>query len=306
MGSTIADHLLNEGVAEVVLLDNFARGRPENVVAAEGSGRARTVVGDIRDRGLVAELTVGIDLVFHQAALRVTQCAEDPREAIEVMVDGTHNVVDAALAAGVKKLIAASSASIYGMATEFPTPEDHHGYDNRTLYGAAKLFGEGLLRSYAATRDLSYVALRYFNVYGPRMDIHGVHTEVLARWMEAIDAGQPPLVNGDGTDSLDLVFVDDVARANLLAARADATDRVYNVASGTETTLAELAHRLSRAMGTDLEPVFGSAGRPHPVPRRLGDTRRAREELGFSADVGLEEGLRRLVAWREAQSAAVR
>lgn len=305
VGSTIADHLLAEGLAEIVLLDDFTRGRPENVAAAEASGRVRTVLGDIRDRELVAELMSETDLVFHQAALRITRCAEDPGEAMGVMVDGTHNVIEAALAARVDKVIAASSASVYGMATTFPTPEDHHGYGNRTLYGAAKAFGEGLLRSYASTHGLSYVALRYFNVYGPRMDIHGAHTEVLPRWMDAIDGGRRPRVDGDGTDSLDVVFVEDVARANVLAARAEVTDRVYNVASGTETSLVDLAHRLLGAMGSDLEPEFGPARRVNPVPRRLGDTRRAREELGFSAEVGLEEGLRRLVAWRKGESAGV-
>ena len=141
----------------------------------------------------------------------------------------------------VRKIVAASSASVYGLAEVFPTREDHHPYDNKTLYGAAKLFNEGLLRAFHNMHDLDYVALRYFNVYGPRMDVHGVYTEVLVRWMERIAAGDPPLIVGDGHTSMDFVFSDDIARANLLAARADVTDVVCNVASGTETSLNELA-----------------------------------------------------------------
>ena len=185
----------------------------------------RLVEGDIRDRELVAELTRGIDVVFHQAALRITQCAEEPRLALEVMVDGTYNVIEAALNEGVRKIVAASSASVYGLAEQFPTDESHHPYANDTLYGAAKTFNEGLLRSFHAMQGLDYVALRYFNVYGPRMDIHGVYTEVLVRWMERIEAGKPPLILGDGSQTMDFVYIGDVARANVLAAAADVDRR---------------------------------------------------------------------------------
>ncbi len=157
------------------------------------------------------------------------------------MVDGTFNVIEAAANANVRKVVAASSASVYGMAEEFPTAEHHHGYDNRTLYGASKMFNEGLLRSFHDMYGLDYVALRYFNAYGPRMDIHGVYTEVLVRWMERIAAGQPPLILGDGLQTMDFVYVDDIARANILAATAPVTDEVFNVACGVETSLLELA-----------------------------------------------------------------
>jgi UDP-glucose 4-epimerase len=176
IGSTITDQLVAAGAAEVVVLDNLVRGRRQNLSAALASGRVRLVEGDIRDRALVASLMAGVSVVFHQAAIRITQCASEPRLALEVLVDGTYEVVEAAADAGVGKVIAASSASVYGLAEEFPTPERHHPYANDTLYGAAKVFNEGLLRSFAATRDLRYVALRYFNVYGPRMDVHGLYT----------------------------------------------------------------------------------------------------------------------------------
>jgi UDP-glucose 4-epimerase len=246
----------------------------------------------------------GVSVVFHEAAIRITQCASEPRLALEVLVDGTYEVIEAAADAGVGKVIAASSASVYGLAEEFPTSERHHPYANDTLYGAAKVFNEGLLRSFAATRDLRYVALRYFNVYGPRMDVHGLYTEVLIRWMERIEAGQPPLILGDGSQTMDFVFTEDVARANLLAATSDVSDAVFNVGSGTETSLLELATLLTRVMGADTEPEFGPARGVNGVTRRLADTSLAAERLGWKAGVGLAEGLERLVAWWREQRAA--
>jgi UDP-glucose 4-epimerase len=197
--------------------------------------------------------------------------------------------------------VAASSASVYGMADRFPTGEDQHPYNNDTLYGAAKAFNEGLLRSYHAMYGLDYVALRYFNVYGPRMDVHGVYTEVLVRWMERIADGRPPLILGDGRQTMDFVHVGDVARANVLAATASATDEVFNVASGTETSLARLARVLLDAMGAEPRVERGPARAVNNVARRLADTRRAERELGFRAQIGLEEGLRGLVQWWRAE-----
>jgi UDP-glucose 4-epimerase len=304
VGSTLADQLVQAGAAEIVVLDNLVRGRRENLAWASANGPVRIVEGDIRDRALVAEVTRGIDVVFHQAAIRITQCAEEPRLALEVLVDGTFNVLEAAAQEGVRKVVAASSASIYGLAQEFPTDEQHHPYANDTLYGAAKTFNEGLLRSLHAMNGLDYVALRYFNVYGPRMDIYGVYTEVLVRWMERISAGVPPLILGDGSQTMDFVYIDDVARANVLAASADVTDAAFNVASGVETSLAELAQMLLNVMEADLPVEHGPERGVNKVPRRLADTSHAREQLGFEAQVDLEEGLRRLVEWWRDEQAA--
>jgi len=300
IGSTIADILAREADVDIVVLDNFVRGRRANLAAAEATGKLEVIDGDIRDREAVAKATSGADVVFHEAAIRITQCVEEPRLALEVLVDGTYNVVEAAADAGVGKIVTASSASVYGLAEEFPTTERQHPYGNRTLYGAAKAFNEGLLRSFNDMVGLDYVALRYFNVYGPRMDIFGVYTEVLVRWMERIAAGQPPLILGDGSQTMDFVYVDDVARANIAAATAPVSDRVFNVASGTETSLRGLADALLRAMGSDLEPEFGPERKVNPVSRRLADTSAARDLLGFTAQVDLDEGLRRLVDWWQA------
>lgn len=309
IGSTIVDQLAAAGAGEIIVLDNFARGRRQNLARALTSGTVRVVEGDIRDRALVSGLMRGTDVAFHLAAIRITQCASEPRLALEVLVDGTYDVVEEAAAAGVRKLVVSSSASVYGLATRFPTPEAHHPYANDTLYGAAKTFNEGLLRSFRAMRGLDYVALRYFNVYGPRMDIHGAYTEVLIRWMERIEAGFPPLILGDGTQTMDFVFTEDVARANLLAAESAATDEVFNIGSGTETSLLELARALLNVMESDLPLEFGPSRSVNSVTRRLADVSLAGNLLGWRAEVGLEEGLRRLVAWwraeRAAESAAV-
>lgn len=303
IGSHVVDLLVRGGAQEIVVLDNLVRGRLSNLDWARANGTVRLVRGDIRDVSLVHELTGGKDLVFHLAAIRITQCAQEPRLANEVLVDGTFNVLEAAAAAGVRKVVASSSASVYGLADEFPTPERQHPYHNDTFYGAAKTFNEGMLRSFHAMSGLDYVALRYFNVYGPRMDIYGLYTEVLIRWMERIESGTPPLILGDGAQTMDFVHVADIARANILAAEADVTDEVFNIASGTETSLKELAQALSEVMKFDGAPEHGPARAVNGVTRRLADTSAARQRLGFTAEIGLRDGLAGLVDWWRGQRA---
>jgi UDP-glucose 4-epimerase len=304
IGSHVVDLLVRGGADEIVVLDNFVRGRRGNIAWALENGPVRVVEGDIRDSGVLHEVTTGKDLVFHLAAIRITQCAEDPRLANEVLVDGTFNVLEAAQTAAVRKVIASSSASVYGLAEQFPTTERHHPYNNDTFYGAAKAFNEGMLRSFHSMYGLDYVALRYFNVYGPRMDIHGLYTEVLIRWMERMDSGQAPLILGDGLQTMDFVHVADIARANILAAEADITDDVFNIASGTETSLKDLAHALSEVMKSDLAPEHGPARAVNGVTRRLASLTAAQEKLGFTAELGLHEGLQGLVDWWRAERAA--
>jgi UDP-glucose 4-epimerase len=297
IGSTLVDALLDAGVNRIDVLDNLVRGRLGNLEGALESGQVELIHGDIGNRDLVHDLTKGKDLVFHQAAIRITQCAEEPRLALEVMVDGTFNILEAAAEHQVDKLIAASSASVYGMAEEFPTTERHHHANNDTFYGAAKSFNEGMARSFHAMSGLDYVMLRYFNVYGPRMDVHGLYTEVLVRWMERIMDGKPPLIFGNGLQTMDFVFTADVARANVLAAASGVSHGIYNVASGTETSLLEMAQALLRVMGSDLKVEHGPDRLVNSVVRRLADTTAARQDLGFKAEVELEEGLRELVSW---------
>jgi len=298
VGSTTIDLLLQHHKPEkIIILDNLERGTIGNVDGALRDPRVELVKGDIRDIATVQRVTDGMDSVIHMATLRITACAEQPRAALETMCDGSYNVLEAAVAKGVKKFVTASSASIYGLADVFPTKEDHHPYNNRTWYGASKIMLEGLLRSFNDMYGLPYVALRYFNVYGPRMDIYGKYTEVLIRWMERIEAGQPPLIFGDGKQTMDFVYIDDVARSNILALQSDKSDNVYNVASGTETSLNDLAYALLRVMGSNMQPEYGPERKVNPVSRRLADTTAAKRDLGFTAEVDLDEGLRRLVDW---------
>jgi UDP-glucose 4-epimerase len=298
VGSTTIDLLLRDyDPAQIVILDNLNRGTLHNVDEALKDPRVTLVRGDIRDVETVNKVTQGMDAVIHMATLRITACAAEPREALGVMCDGSFNVLEAARVAGVKKVVAASSASIYGLAEQFPTREDHHPYGNRTWYGASKIMLEGLLRSYNDMFKMPYVALRYFNVYGPRMDLHGRYTEVLIRWMDRIAAGQPPLILGDGKTTMDFIYIEDVARSNILSLESDVSDEVFNVASGVETSLNDLAAALLNVMGSKLKPEYGPERSVNPVSRRLACTKKAAEKLGFRSTITLEDGLSRLVDW---------
>ena len=301
VGSHVIDRLLDEGCAKIIGVDNMQRGQMSNLSSALESGRVEFDTIDIRDKAAMAPLVKGTDVLFHFAAPRITQCAEEPRLAIETMVEATFNLLEQCVENKVSKVVASSSASVYGMADAFPTTEAHHPYSNRTLYGAAKAFNEGLLRSFHDMYGLDYVALRYFNIYGPRMDIHGVYTEVMVRWMERIAAGEPPLIFGDGHQTMDFIDVDDVARANVLAAKSDVTDDVFNVATGTETSLRGLADMMLSVMGSKASPEFREARSVNGVERRLADTSHASRAIGFNAEIPLDAGLARLVDWWKTQ-----
>ncbi len=300
IGSTIVDQLLERlPTCRIRIVDNLSRGTLFNLDRALASGRVDLIREDIRHFSKIAPHFHGVDAVFHQAAIRITRCAQEPRECLEVLVDGTFNVLQACVEAGVRRVIAASSASIYGLADEFPTPESHPPYNNRTWYGAAKVANEAMLRSFHDMYALDYVALRYFNVYGPRMDVFGKYTEVLIRWLDCLDRGEPPKIFGDGRQTMDFVYVDDVARANLLALESDVSDEVFNVASGVETSLLQLLQALLRVTGhEDVLPEFAPPRAVNPVPRRLANTTKAEKILGFHSRVDLDQGLQRLVAWR--------
>jgi UDP-glucose 4-epimerase len=300
IGSTIVDQLLaTDPRLSIVVLDNLSRGTLLNLEDALASGRVELVREDIRYFDRIRPYFDGIDAVFHQAAIRITRCAQEPRECLEVLIDGTFNVLQACVEAKISRLVAASSASVYGMADSFPTSENHHPYNNRTWYGASKVANEGMLRSFHDMFGLNYVALRYFNVYGPRMDVFGKYTEVLIRWLDCLDRGEAPKIFGDGRQTMDFIYVGDVARANLLAMQSNVADEVFNVASGTETSLLDLLNALLRVVGKEnVQPMFCPERAVNPVPRRLADTEKASQILGFQAQIGLEEGLRRMVDWR--------
>jgi|SRR5882724_4598329 len=288
VGSHIADQLLELGAA-VVVLDNLSGGNRGNIPAG-----AQFYQGDIRNKDLVRSLIIsgGMDYVFHQAAVKIKQCAENPQLGIDVIATGTLNVFQSAAESGTR-VVAASSSSIYGLADEFPTTEKHHSYNDTTLYGAGKAFTEGIARSL----DLDCVMLRYFSVYGPRVDVSGMYTEVLPRWMDRISDGLSPLIEGDGSATRDFIYVEDVARANILAAQSDVIG-AFNIASGIETTLTDLAEMLLTIMGSDLTPEYGPVRKIDPVPRKKADISAAKEQLGWEPQVDLKTGLKELVSWR--------
>jgi UDP-glucose 4-epimerase len=308
IGSTTIDLLLREhDPAQIVIFDNLVRGSLHNVQEMLDDPRVTLVEGDIRDVPAMRRATEGMDAVIHMATLRITACAAEPREALEVMCDGSYNALEAARDCGVKKFVTASSASVYGLADTFPTREDHHPYNNRTWYGASKVMLEGLLRSFHDMYGLPYVAFRYFNVYGPRMDVHGKYTEVLIRWMERIENGIPPLILGDGKTTMDFINVADIARANVLGLASDVSDEIFNVGSGVETSLQDLAAALLKVMGReDLQPEYGPENKVNPVSRRLADVSKAEQMLGFRAGLDLEQGLEDLVQWWRANKDRVK
>lgn len=305
VGSHIVDHALAAGAREVIAVDALVRGVPENLDQALAGGRARLVELDIRDREAVMVTLKGCDVLFHQAALRWTRCQESPRECQEVMVEGTFNVLEAAAEAKVRRVVMASSAVVYGEPARLPLDEDHPLLGT-TVYGAAKVANEQLGRAFAKLHDLPVVSLRYFNVYGPRMDVRSRFVEVMVRWLNAIDKGKPLTLFGDGSASADFVYVDDVVRANMLAAESPVGDAIVNVCSGVETRMRDLAALLLELTGSDV----GVRYEPQPpgaLPqRRYGDPRRAAEVLGFRAETDLRVGSQRLIEWRKQALGAIR
>jgi UDP-glucose 4-epimerase len=302
VGSHIVDQLLDEPVREVIVLDNLVRGTRENLSTAVGDDRVSRVEGSILDTELLAELMSGTDYVFHLAALWLYECVHEPRSAVEVNIVGTFNVIEAAQAAGVKKVINSSSASVYGDAVETPMTEDHP-FNNRTTYGATKIAGEQLFRAFNEQHGLDYVGLRYMNVYGPRMDYKGTYVSVIMKVLDKIEAGEPPQIFGDGSQAYDFVHVTDVARANILALKSDASDVNVNVGTGVKTTIKELVDALLEITGSDLVPEYLPQEEMF-VTHRVGSTELAENLTGFRAKIPYLDGLRSVVEWRAADQVA--
>jgi UDP-glucose 4-epimerase len=303
LGSHITDQLTQTGAREIVVVDDFVRGTRANLAEAVRDPRVQVVEGSITDRPLLASLMTGADYVFHLAALWLYECVHEPRKALEVNVVGTYNVVEAAAAAGVKKVVYSSSASVYGDAAFTPMTEDHP-FNNRTMYGATKIAGEQFFRAFYEQTRTDYVGLRYMNIYGPRMDYKGTYVSVIMKVLDRIEEGLPPIIFGDGSQAYDFVHVADVARANILAMQAEATDEFFNIGIGVKTTIRELVDLLLEITGSDLEPEY----RPQEqmfVTHRVGSTEKAERLLGFRATVPLEAGLRSVVEWRQRDAAAL-
>jgi UDP-glucose 4-epimerase len=301
LGSHIVDQLTSTTAREIVVLDNFVRGTRENLHDAVEDPRVTVVDGSVTDRRLLAQLMSGTDYVFHLAGLWLYECVHEPRSALEVNVVGTYNVIEAAAAARVKRVVYSSSASVYGDAVFTPMTEDHP-FNNRTMYGATKIAGEQFFRAFYEQHRMDYVGLRYMNIYGPRMDDKGTYVSVIMKVLDRLDQGLPPIIFGDGSQAYDFVHVEDVARANILAVQADATDEFFNIGIGIKTTIRELVDLLLEITGSDLAPEF----RPQEqmfVTHRVGSTEKAERLLGFRATTSLETGLRSVVDWRKRNQA---
>lgn len=298
VGSHIVDQLVDEG-AKVRVLDNFARGRREYLDAAVARGSVEIIEADLRDQDALRELLTGADLAVHQASAWLRQCQDTPRMSLDVTISGTFNLLEECVRQGVRKIVAASSSSVYGEASYLPTDEDHP-YNNDLFYGAAKVCNEQHYRAFYKKYGLDYVAFRYLNVYGPRQPKHAAYMDVIMHFLNRIDAGEPPLVRGDGSATVDLVYVGDVARANILAlTNTEVTNVMLNVCSGKETTVKDLAELLIRLRGQEgkIAPVFQDmdAGL---VTRRLGCPKKASALLGFNATTPIETGMQAVIDWR--------
>ncbi len=297
VGTAIARRLLQEGAKKVILFD-VDKPLPDLLANERGNARIEVVAGDIRNPDDVSRAVSGVDYVFHEAGLRVTRCAKEPRLAHEIMVDGTFNVVYACVEHRVKKLVHASSAIVYGEPVHLPLDEEHPAHD-LTLYGIFKIVNENLLRSFKKTQGLDFIALRYFNIYGPGMNISGPEVEVLIRWLDRMDEGVSPAVFGDGKQTLDYIFIDDVVEANWQALWSRESGEVFNVCTGRETSVLELLKLLSKIRNWSLQPEFHESRSVNQVARRFGSPDKALKRLNFKARVSLEEGLRKLVTWRD-------
>ena len=297
IGSYLIEQLLPYDPKQILIIDNFMRGSEENMKSFRNDPRIEFVEGDIRNVSLLDSLVSRADYVFHMAALRINACAANPRDGFDVMMQSTFNLAELCVKHKVKKVIYSSSASVYGLAQHFPTPETDNPYHNQTFYGAAKMWGEQLFRSYKFMYGLDYVALRYFNVYGPRMDTDGKYTEVMIKWLDCIRDDKRPAIFGDGSDSMDFVHVKDIAAANVLALISDASDEAFNVGFQRETSLKQLLETLLAVNGSQLEAEYKGANAINPVSKRLADISKAGNLLGYKPTITLEDGLKELSSW---------
>ena len=297
IGSYVIEELLTHQPKKIIILDNLIRGSFENMKGFINDPRVEFIEGDIRNIELLEKCIAGTDYVFHMAALRINACAANQQEGFEVMIQATFNIANLCLKHKVKKIIYSSTASVYGLAQHFPTPETDNPYNNQTFYGGAKIWGEQLFRSYKFMHNMDYVALRYFNVYGSRMDTDGKYTEVMIKWLDCIRDNRQPAIYGDGTDSMDFVHVKDIAHANVLALISDVTDEAFNVGDQIETSLSDLLNALLKVNKSQLKPIFKEANSINPVSRRLADISKASKLLGYKPAITLEKGLKELTDW---------
>lgn len=303
IGSHVVSELLKTAVSQVVIYDNLTRGKLSNLRESLDDNRCQVFVdgGDIRDTDVLHRAMEGIDGVVHLAAMWLLHCKDYPRTAFDVNVAGTFNVLEACVKSGVKRLVYSSSASVYGDAVEVPMTEDHP-FNNRNFYGATKIAGEAMCRAFHDRFGLSYVGLRYMNVYGPHQDQTAAYTGVIPIMLNKIDSNETPVINGDGTQAYDFITARDAARCNVLALEAEAVDNFYNVGTGVQTSIKELCDLILRLRGSKLAVTYNPYSAEDArrlVQNRIGSPIKATRDLGFTYQDKLEPGLQALIRWRE-------
>ena len=303
IGGHLVRELLKHDVAEVIIYDNFARGKMENIEDSLEDDRCYIFPygGDIRDTDILDKAMEGVDYVFHLAAMWLLHCKDFPRTAFDVNIAGTFNVLEACVKNNVKKLVSSSSASVYGDAVQVPMTEDHP-FNNKNFYGATKIAGEAMCTAYNDRYGLEVIGLRYMNVYGSGQDQYAVYTGVVPIMLNKIDAGESPVINGDGSQAYDFIYVEDVARANIACIESDVKHGFYNVGTEVQTNIKTLCDTILRLKNSDLKVEY----RPYSaddaralVQNRIGSAAKAREEIGFQYKYNLEEGLQKLIDWRD-------
>ena len=297
IGSHIVDHLILEKPKQIIVFDNFIRGTKDNLKESLKSKNVKIIKGDITHPRQLNLAMKGVDYVFHEAALWLLNCEENPREAIRVNIEGTYNVLEACVRNKVKKIISASSSSVYGDGVYFPTDENHP-FNNYLFYGATKVADEQFHRAFWKKFGLDYICFRYLNVYGPRQDYRSAYISAIMNFINKIADGEAPIINGDGTATMDLIYVGDVADANIMALKSDVTDECFNAASGKETTVKQLLDILVDLMGAkDVKPIYAERDKKL-VSRRYGCPKKAKKMLGFKAQTSVREGMKKVIVWR--------
>jgi|TARA_B110000037_G_C17045217_1_gene475396 UDP-glucose 4-epimerase len=303
IGSFLVKEILKEPVKEVILYDNFQRGKIDNIEDSLKDPRCTIFPygGDIREVDILDKAMEGVDYVFHLAAMWLLHCKDFPRTAFDVNIAGTFNVLEACVKHKVKKLIYSSSSSVYGDAVQIPMTEDHP-FNNKNFYGATKIAGEAMCTAYNDRYGLEVIGLRYMNVYGAGQDQHAVYSGVVPIVLNKIDRNEAPIVNGDGTQAYDFIYVEDVARSNIDAIKSDIKLGNYNIGTGVQTNVKHLCNTMLKLKNSDLKIKYipyNSDDARQLVQNRIGSTQKAEQELGFKYQYSLEEGLKALIKWRE-------
>lgn len=305
IGGFVVSELLKTDVKEVIIYDNFARGKMENIKESLEDSRCSVfpLGGDVREIDILDAAMKDVDYVFHLAAMWLLHCKDFPRTAFDVNIAGTFNVLEACVKNNIKKLVYSSSASVYGDAVQVPMTEDHP-FNNKNFYGATKIAGEAMATAYNDRYGLEIVGLRYMNVYGPGQDQHAVYSGVVPIMLNKIEAGEQPVINGDGSQAYDFIYVEDIARANIASMESDVKLGYYNVGTEIQTSIKQLCDTILELKESDLEVKYVPYSEDDAralVQNRIGSRKKAEEEIDFKYKYSLREGLQMLIDWRKAQ-----